>query len=652
MNLPESQSEPPSADEDSRQTKVASFSPMPVLTSPRVEVGLNGSEGKTLKFSFGQRRESIYRHATGAVIVAMVMNLVIGAIKLVVATVFSASASLFSEGLHSLADALNSMTLLVGIVLGKRQPDRTHPFGYGLETNLWALFASFALLVSALWAVWQGVEKLRTPEPLMHEAWALSVLGVSLLLETFAILTACRAVAEELDLMPTNPLNQIILGYQNIHRVLAPTTRFVLYEDSLAFVGTVVAMVAIALSAGLGSLIGIPGQYAHVPDAIGSIIIGSLLFILAVSLFRYNRSFLTGSAAAPNVEAQIRTLVNSIYGVSEITDLKTIDRGLAGLIVHMSVEVDPDTQVKDVDDLTEHIKHKLQERMANIDQVFIEVLADESEDDWQARFDKLIAEGQEKSILRPREAAMLQNLVEFSETQAQDVMVPRIDVIAVDLDSSLSEVAQVMIDSGHSRLPVYEEQLDNLVGVIHARDVFHEITSKGLNPLEGANEPVLLKDLVRDVELFPENKPLSDLLEDFKRQKIQMAAVADEHGGFAGLITLEDLLEQIVGDLWDEHDVQAPLFLQTSAQTLIINGKCWIEELNEKFALNLPDDDFNTVGGFVFGTLGREPEAGDVVTFEDLVLTVTEADGPRVVTVKIESPTPFTKPLEILETGS
>lgn len=561
---------------------------------------------------------------------AMAMNILIGGLKLVVASFVSFSASLFSEGLHSLADAVNSMTLLIGIILGKRQPDRTHPFGYGLETNLWAIFASLALLASALWALSQGVLKLMNPEPIEQPFWAIAVLLLSLVLESVAVLTACRAITEELGVEAKGPWQLLTLGFKNIKKVVGPTTRFVFYEDTLAFLGTIVALIAIGTSAAAGVFLPIPEHLHHVPDAVGSIVIGLMLMGLAISLFRYNRSFLTGSAAPPKTEDKIRALVTSIRGVSEITDLSTIDRGLAGLIVHLKVQVEPDTQVKDVDDLTEHIKTKLQSRMPNVNQVFIEVLADESEDDWQLRFDNLVNEGVEKEILRPREAAMFNNLCEFAEAEAQDIMIPRIDVVAIEISSSLNDVADKMITSGHSRLPVYQEQLDNLIGVVHARDVFDRIRRERLDSS--------LSDLVRDVDIFPENKPLSDLLEDFKRQKIQMAAVADEHGGFAGLITIEDLLEQIVGDLWDEHEIEEPLFTQTGPNTLLISGKCWIVELNDEFGLNLPDDEFNTVGGYVFGTLGREPEPGDRVMFEDLVFIVNEADGARVITVTLESP--------------
>lgn len=582
----------------------------------------------------------IYHHARGAVVWAMVFNLVIAVLKLLVASFITQSAALFSEGLHSLADSINSVTLLVGITRGNRAPDRTHPFGYGLETNLWALIASFLLLLSAAWSIYSGLERIQHPQEMDNFIWGIAILLVSIVLEIFAVRTAAHAVLQEVG-VEAKGFGVITQAFRHIRQVVAPTTRFVFYEDVLAFIGAVVALIAILFSAYSVSFGFLPESYQHWPDAIGSIVIGVLLLILAYNLFRYNRGFLTGSAAPVMVEKKIQDLVLGIHGVSQVYDLKTIDQGISGLIVHMTVEVDPDTQVKDVDDLTERIKDKLSERIQSIrsEQVFIEVLADETEEEWGDKFYDLIQQGREQGVLKPREEAMLRNMYEFTESVVRDVMVPRTDVEYVEIETPLIEVADLMVETGHSRLPVYKEYVDDIVGMVHARDLFDRIRQKKLD--------TPLAEIIREIDIYPENKPVSDLLEDFKRKKIQMAAVADEHGGFAGVVTIEDLMEEIVGEIWDEHDQQEAMLVILEPNRLLINGKYDIEDLNERFKLNIPTDEFKTVGGFVFGTLGREPEQGDTVPFEDLLFTVTEAEGPRIVNVMLESPAPFDEDTEI-----
>ena len=180
--------------------------------------------------------------------------------------------------------------------------------------------------------------------------------------------------------------------------------------------------------------------------------------------------------------------------------------------------------------------------------------------------------------------------------------------------------------------------MDDLVGLVHARDVFERIRNGQLD--------TPLFEIVREIDIYPENKPISDLLEDFKRNKIRIAAVADEHGGFAGLVTVEDVIEEIIGEIWDEHDDDDPMLTRAEPGKALVNGKYDIEDLNDRLGVNLPFDEFKTVGGYVFGALGREPETGDVVEFEDLKFVVSEVEGPRIVSVVLESPVPFKGPEE------
>jgi cation diffusion facilitator family transporter len=579
----------------------------------------------------GGNNAVVMQHAHKAVIWAMVFNFSVAALKMAVGIFLANSAALFSEGLHSLADGINSVLLLIGLTRGTRAPDRTHPFGYGLETNFWALLASIALFLSAGYAIMQGIDRIMNPQPLEHYWWAATILVVSILWECVALYSASKAVLAELGLQAKG-FSVFLLAMKHIRLVVGPTTRFVFYEDGLAFLGGFTAFIAITLTHAATVNGWWPKQWVHLPDAIASVLIGVMLLVLALNLLRYNRGFLTGAAAPAIVEERIRNLVLSVPGVSQLKELKTIDQGLSGLIVHMTTEVDPEIPVKDVDDLTERIRKLIQRHVPTVRQVTIEVLADEKEEHWTDKFYLLIEAGKTQKVLRPREEAMLRKVVEFRELVARDVMVPRRDVEYVDIITSVSEVADLLIESGHSRLPVYEDHVDNLVGVVHAKDVYKAIR----HGMDG----VTLAQLVRDIDIYPENKLVSDLLEDFKRNKIHLAAVADEHGGFAGVVTIEDLMEEIVGDIWDDSQSEDLTLEVLTPNQVVVSGKYDSDELNDKFGWNIPTEEFKTIGGFVFGRLGREPEAGDTITFEGLTIQVKQVDGPRIITLTIDTPVP------------
>jgi cation diffusion facilitator family transporter len=583
-------------------------------------------------------RDPAYRHAESSLWLAFLVNLIIGGLKFV-AWIVSGSPSVFSESLHSFGDAVNSIALILGNKFSRRPPDRSHPFGYGLEANVWALAACVFLVVTSAWAVSEGVRHLTArPESFSEQAFlfSITILLVSIILELIAVHRASVAVLEEVQVESRHFFHTFLQAYRHIRHVVSPTTRFVFYEDNIALLGALLALVAVTLSHVSVQFGLLSPATAHWPDAMASILIGLLLCGMAFYLFRHNRGILTQTSASPSVENRIIDLATNLSGVSEVLDLKTVDHGMAGLTVHLQVEVDPYTQVKDVDDLTERLKEKIQKRIRSVKQVFVEVLADESEIEWGEKFDTLLKQGRAEGVLDAREEILLRNVYEVTERAVRDIMIPRIDVDSVELDTPLAEVADKFIETGHSRLPVFGENVDDLIGLVHGRDIFDHIRR---------GEPDRpLADFVREIEIFPENKPVTDLLEDFRRDKIRMAAVADEHGGFAGLVTVEDVMEEIIGELWNEHEEEEPLLTFLDARNVLVSGKCDIEDLNERLDIDLPYDDFKTVGGYVFGALGREPEPGDSVSFEDLTFTVKEADGPRIIAVLVESPVPFERP--------
>jgi len=594
-------------------------------------IGSQSSEGGELKH---------FEHAESSLWLAFMVNIIIGGIKFLAFSV-SASPSVFSESLHSFGDAVNSIALILGNKFSRRPPDRSHPFGYGLEANVWALAACVFLSLTSIWAISEGIQHLthQYQEP-PHDARAfwfpIVTLLISVVLELVAVHRASCAVLEEVNLEGQGYFpNSLIVAHQQIRHVVSPTTRFVFYEDNIALLGALLALVAVTISHFSVQLGWLDKSTAQWPDAVASIAIGILLCGMAFYLFRHNRGVLTQTSASPNVEKRIIELVNNMEGVAHVVDLKTVDHGLAGLTVHLKVQVDPYTQVKDVDDITENIKDKMQRRIRSISQMFVEVLADESEIEWGAKFEDLLNQGRAEGVLDAREEMLLRNVYDLTERKVQDIMIPRTDLDLVELDTPLAAVAEQFIECGHSRMPVYRDNVDDLMGMVHARDVF--------NAIRQGMEDTPLVDLVREIDIFPENKPVIDLLEDFRRNKIRMAAVADEHGGLAGLVTVEDVMEEVLGELLDENEIEEPMITYLDPSRLLLNGKLSIEDLNEELDLSLPFDDFKTVGGYVFGELGREPEEDDVVTFEDLRLIVKEADGARIVAVILESPVPFEK---------
>lgn len=594
--------------------------------------------GFTSSVGNGNGSGSVYHHALQAVIYAMVFNLLIATCKLGIALFGpQRSAALFAEGLHSLADSFNSMTLLFGLKQGNRPPDRTHPFGYGLETNFWALFASVVMFGSAVASLAMGYQHLTHPPEPGSVFWAILILIISVLFEMTAVFKASQAVVQEVTGDTGYGLRVIPMSFSMIKQVQSPTTRFVFYEDIIALGGALLALTALSLGELLVEWGTLSHEHAHWPDAIASMLIGVLLLILSIRLFTDNRTVLTGASAPIRTEETIRELVLDTHGIFAILSLRTIDQGASGLFIHLKVEVNPDVPIRDMDDIIEHLKERLMQHIPSIREVFVEVVADESEEEWTQKFNKLVDRGHNDGLLKEREVEILKRFFDFTQTEAVDVMIPRPDVVSVELRTPLMEVARVCLKERRSKLPVYLDRVDNLVGVIHERDIFGYI-------MEG-KEDSPLSDLLHSIDIYPETKPVSDLLEDFKRKRIQMAAIADEHGAFEGLVTLADIMEELVGELWDDdpkEDVELPELVVVSETELRVSGKYDIWDLNEQFGLTIPDDDYKTVGGFVFGQLGREPNYDDEVRFEDILFKVIETDGARVVTVALITEQGFT----------
>ncbi len=203
------------------------------------------------------------------------------------------------------------------------------------------------------------------------------------------------------------------------------------------------------------------------------------------------------------------------------------------------------------------------------------------------------------------EQHLVSSVFEFGDTRVREVMVPRIDMVAVNIHMNPADAVSIIIDAGHSRVPVFDESIDKIVGVIHTKDILNRMVTE---------EDFTLSSLRRDVYFVPESKMIDELLSEFKKLKIHLAIVVDEYGGTAGLITLEDVLEELVGDIQDEFDSEEELIKRIDGDTAVCSARIRLEELDEELGLDLPDGDVDTLGGFLYEMIGRVPHVGETIT--------------------------------------
>lgn len=250
----------------------------------------------------------------------------------------------------------------------------------------------------------------------------------------------------------------------------------------------------------------------------------------------------------------------------------------------------------------------------------------------------LVEQSQEGGALLAADADMIDAVFEFSEKNARAVMTPRTEIIAFDVDATLSDVLKIVEDSGFSRYPVYEESIDDIIGLVLSKDLLRVLIPGEGAPGSAAVEQFSVRKLLRPVHVIPGSREVEDVLADFKRLKEHMAIVLDEYGGTAGLITMEDLLEEIVGEILDEYDTpedQDEPVLTRSGET-VVAGSTNIGELNDHFGLDVPDEDATTIGGFVFGILGRVPQPGDRVIAGGAIFTVKAMEGRKIDTLAVD----------------
>ncbi len=243
----------------------------------------------------------------------------------------------------------------------------------------------------------------------------------------------------------------------------------------------------------------------------------------------------------------------------------------------------------------------------------------------------MLADAEDSGVLDEAEEEMLYRVFDFADAEVGDVMVPWSDVTALPLELSAAEALERIVDAPHTRYPVYREDIDHIVGVLHVRDLFVALHEAG-------EEHVRLESLLRPVDFVPETKDLGALLQEMRRSSHHLAIVMNEYGATIGLATLEDLIEEIIGEIEDEFDLPDESVTRLDDGRIRVFGSFTVDDFNEQFHTSLPQEHFRTLGGLVFGELGRQPRIGDTVTLERVELTVDSVEGPRAETLVVKLP--------------
>lgn len=242
----------------------------------------------------------------------------------------------------------------------------------------------------------------------------------------------------------------------------------------------------------------------------------------------------------------------------------------------------------------------------------------------------IVEQGSQQGVLEAEEEQMISAVMSLSDSKLHEVMVPRIDIAAIDQEASFDDAVRLVLTEGHSRTPLYKDSVDHIVGILYAKDLLRIIAAGGPRPR--------LRDIMRPALFVPESQAVDDLLNELQRRRVHMAIVLDEYGGTAGLVTIEDLLEEIVGEIQDEFDEEEPMKVILRDGEAILDGRADIDEMGELIdpALELEDDEeYDTVGGFVYHRIGRVPVVGDTVAVDPFKITVIKVTGRRVGKVRV-----------------
>jgi len=241
---------------------------------------------------------------------------------------------------------------------------------------------------------------------------------------------------------------------------------------------------------------------------------------------------------------------------------------------------------------------------------------------------------QKQGVLEEDERNIIHSVLEFGDTVVKEIMTPRVEIEALSTESTLSEALEKVVNTSHSRLPIYKESMDNIIGILYARDLL-ELVQK--YPNNGDVNNIKISTVIHQPVYVPENKKISELLREFQKAETHMAIVVDEYGGTAGLITIEDVLEEIVGDIRDEFDEEEEMFQINPDGVTIVDARMDIEDFIENFEIEIPEEelDFESVGGFIFSLIGHVPQKGEEIVYKNIQMVIEEADERKISKIRV-----------------
>ena len=243
-------------------------------------------------------------------------------------------------------------------------------------------------------------------------------------------------------------------------------------------------------------------------------------------------------------------------------------------------------------------------------------------DDLAEEIHELIDEGQAKGLITNEESHMFSGVLDLRETRAHSIMIPRTEISSAPFNSTLGEVISLIKRFGHTRIPIHNDNIDEIIGILHAKDL---LKLWGEDP-----SSKIPADILRKPYYVPKSRKINELLRDLQNKKTHLAIVTDEYGGTAGIITVEDILEEIVGEILDEHDTEEPLLTVVDQESLMVDARLEIEKLEEYLEMELPHGDYESVGGFIIHRIGRIPEINEKIPYEDLEFVVQKADQRKI----------------------
>lgn len=246
----------------------------------------------------------------------------------------------------------------------------------------------------------------------------------------------------------------------------------------------------------------------------------------------------------------------------------------------------------------------------------------------------LVDVGEEEGVVKHQEREMIEGVFEMDESEVSEIMIPRIDIVAVENGATVKEVIELIVEKGHSRIPVYTGSIDNIIGVVYAKDL---LKSAALDLEKTPNKTI--DGMIREAYFVPEGKKLNKLLKELQQKKVHMAIILDEYGGTEGLITIEDILEEIVGEIFDEYDYEVKMIDKLSDTKYIVQGEVGLDEMEDFFTVIFTEDekeDYDSIGGYIFNTIDRVPKNGDMIQYNGLKLTVKKVLKRRIKEILVE----------------